>query len=110
MQKTERVVGIIDGGGIKGEGLAMGHPTGDTRLKRSPKIAPHVEIAGARSAAQPLHRSARREIDTQFTHVDGYCPSGLINVGDYHGANLVSSLRDSAKILDVGALEDYVRY
>src|SRR6202043_3531460 len=84
VEEAISIVRIIDGSGIEGEWLAVGHPTSDPRLEFPPKIAADGEITRTRAPTQPLHRSAGREIHTQLPHVHWYSARRLIDVSNHH--------------------------
>ena len=74
-----------------------------------PEIAPHVEVAGAGAAAEPLHRTAGGEIELQLAHIHGHGAGRLVEVGNHHGADRVGALHDGGEVLKVRTAEGHVR-
>ena len=74
-----------------------------------PQIAPHVEVSGARTAAEPLHASAGGEIHAQFAHVDGQRAGRLIKIRHHHRAHGVRAPHDRRQVLHIGAAKRHVR-
>ena len=91
----------------KGRWCAI-HPVSEGCKLRA-QIFPHVEIADARSAAQPLKHAADRKIYAQSAHVDGNRSRRLENIEDHVRADAMGLLDDGARIHDVGAAEQHQR-
>ena len=72
------------------------------------EIGPHVQPAVGRPTAEPLHRAADREVDTESRHVDGHDPGGLVAVENDVRAHLVRASHDRVDVLDLRLLEEHM--
>src|SRR5262249_28917204 len=108
VQEPVDVVGILYRTGLKRKRFFVSQPSGQLRLEAVPQIASDIQVARARSAAQPLHRSAGCEVQTRIAHVERDRPRRLIDVGYDHRAYFVTAPGDCLDVLDEGAFEDHV--
>ena len=78
VEETEGVIGVADRSAGEGEGLLVRHPAGGRGLQRGPQVAAHVEVSGAGSAAEPLHRTAGSEVQIQGADVHRHGAGRLV--------------------------------
>ena len=65
----------------------MRGPADEPGLERAREVGPHVEVAGARPAAQPLDRAADGEVGAERLDVERHGAGGLVDVEDDVGAD-----------------------
>src|SRR5437868_909607 len=63
VQKAEDAAGVAYRAAFESERLFVRSPAGGGRAELFPEVAPHVEVSGAWTAAEPLHAAAGGEID-----------------------------------------------
>jgi len=85
--------------------MRVGGPPGGDGVELQVEISTDVEISRARSSEQPLDGTASREVEVKRGHVERHDASGLVEVRDDVSTDLMGSLRDGGKILQVGAAE-----
>ena len=73
------------------------------------EVGPDVEIPGARPAAQPLHRSADRELGAEPGNVERHGSRRLVDVEDHVRADLLRLLDHRPRVLDVRTAEQHER-
>ena len=79
VEETKHAVGVFVLG-RECERILVRRPSGHARLQFRPQIAADVQISRARTAAQPLYRSAGGEIDAQFANIYGNRSGRLIQI------------------------------
>src|SRR5438046_24493 len=70
VQEARYTVGVSNGRVLKGEGRGVRHPARDLRLQSLLEARRDVEVARAGAAAEPLHGTARREVNVQLLHAE----------------------------------------
>src|SRR2546423_2423917 len=99
VQEARYTVGVSNGCVLEGEGRGVRHPARDLRLQFLLEARRDVEVARAGAAAEPLHGTARREVNVQLLHAERDCARGLIGVEYDQSADLVRALRYGARVL-----------
>jgi len=89
--------------------IGMRHPTSEARaqaLATDRGVRRGSRPPALRTAISPIHRW---RIHIEIAHVDRHGARGLVDIGDYQRAHLMSAARDGAQILNEGAFENDVR-
>src|SRR5688572_10156855 len=80
--------------GIKSKWIFVGHPACGLWLKLCDQIRAHIKIAGARTTAEPLNRTAGSEIYLQVFNIKRNGARRLIDIEYSHRTHLSRAFRD----------------
>ncbi len=109
VEVAERIFTRIDGAGLEAEWAAMRDPSRERGTQLGAQIFAHIEIADARSAAQPFQHAADSEVGAQRANVDWNRACSLEDIEDHMGAHAVCTLDNRARVDNVGTTKEHMR-
>jgi len=95
-----RAVGRVEGAGVEGEGVALGHPPGDGGGKGGDELAADVEEGQAGRSEEVFQSAGDEEIDIESFDVERAGAAVLGAIEEDEGATLGGDAGDGG---DVGA-------